>query len=398
MRDILPDEMDRVRAIDDAFAHACGAWGYREVRTPLIEQLHLFTAAGELSPQTLDRVYSFLDWDGWSGERVVLRPDSTIPTARLYAENLRASGVARLFYSQNVFRFTDDGSSREEWQCGVEMIGNTGVTGDVELALLALEVLRSIGVQPALQLSHAGVVRAVLAAAGMSADEQSRAYDRLLDGDLSVVDEVEQRLPQLNAPLRLLFEVEGAGSGYVANLRQSLQAAIPALAGPLAELAFVVEALEAAGETPAIHAVLARSFEYYSGVVTSLEVEGLRVGGGGRYDDLIGLISGEPVPASGFALFVAPLAGLLPPVTREPEAQRVAVQPGGEGAKAVAAAFAAASRLRRAGMQAEVGPGRESGATALVRCDATSFTGVWPDGDETFASIDELILRLERPR
>jgi hypothetical protein len=81
----------------------------------------------------------------------------------------------------------------------------------------------------------------VLAAAGLSADEQSAAYDRLLDGDMTVVDEVEGRLPQLNAPLRLLFEVEGAGSGYIANLRGPLTSSVPALGPALDELQFVVE-------------------------------------------------------------------------------------------------------------------------------------------------------------
>ena len=139
--------MERLRAVEDAFRATCRAWGYREIRTPVIEPLHLFTSAGTLSPQTLDRVYSFLDWDGWSGERVVLRPDSTIPAARLYAEHLRGDGIAKLCYSQDVFRFTDDGSSREEWQCGVELIGDTGVRGDVELVLLALEVLKPLGLR-----------------------------------------------------------------------------------------------------------------------------------------------------------------------------------------------------------------------------------------------------------
>ena len=82
MRDLPPEEMARVRQVEDAFAATCRSWGYREIRTPVIEHLHLFTSAGTLSPQTLDRVYSFLDWDGWSGERVVLRPDSTIPALR----------------------------------------------------------------------------------------------------------------------------------------------------------------------------------------------------------------------------------------------------------------------------------------------------------------------------
>ncbi|HET8944012.1 MAG TPA: ATP phosphoribosyltransferase regulatory subunit, partial [Dehalococcoidia bacterium] len=92
MRDWLPDDMARFRKIEQAFRDVCLGWGYEEVRTPTIEHLHLFTSAGTLSPQMLGRVYSFLDWDGWTGERVVLRPDSTIPVARLYAES-KADGA-----------------------------------------------------------------------------------------------------------------------------------------------------------------------------------------------------------------------------------------------------------------------------------------------------------------
>src|SRR4029079_18586637 len=160
--------MDRVRLVEQAFARTCNARGYREIRTPLIEQLHLFTSAGTLSPQTLDGVYSFLDWDGWSGERVVLRPDSTIPAARLYAEHLDGGRVAKLFYTQNVFRFAEDESDREEWQCGVELIGDTARAADVELAFLALDALEAAGLSDlTISLSHAAIVRSVLAAAAM---------------------------------------------------------------------------------------------------------------------------------------------------------------------------------------------------------------------------------------
>src|SRR3970040_2718048 len=85
MRDILPDEMRRFRRVEEAFRTACLGWGYDEVRTPVLAHLHLFTTAGTLSPQMLGRVYSFLHWDGWRGERVVLRAGSTSPAGRLYA-------------------------------------------------------------------------------------------------------------------------------------------------------------------------------------------------------------------------------------------------------------------------------------------------------------------------
>src|SRR3990172_7112679 len=97
MRDMLPADMERFRRIEAAFRAACLGWGYGGVRTPTIEPLPLFPSAGTLSPQMLERVYSFLDWDGWSGERVVLRPDSTIPSARLYIEYISGGGVAKLF-------------------------------------------------------------------------------------------------------------------------------------------------------------------------------------------------------------------------------------------------------------------------------------------------------------
>jgi histidyl-tRNA synthetase len=334
----------------------------------VIEHLHLFTSAGTLSPQTLDRVYSFLDWDGWSGERVVLRPDSTIPAARLYSERLNSQPVAKLFYRQSVFRFTEGDAPREEWQCGVELIGETGRAGDLELVTLALDALGSIGVEdPTIRLSHAGVVRAVLAAAGLGLDEQSAAYDRLLDGDNSVVDEVETKLPQLKAPLRLLFDIEGGGSAYVANVREALAPAIPDLAGALDELAFAAAALETLGRRAIISTVLARSFEYYSGLVMAFEVAGRRVGSGGRYDDLIETVGSGRVPASGFALHVGSLTDLIGD-PGEDTAARITVRPAADSATMLADAFAAAAILRSAGYVVETFSGGQPGPTYSLVC------------------------------
>ncbi len=392
MHDIGPDEMERVRAVEDAFASACRAWGYREVRTPVIEPLHLFTAAGTLSPRTLDQVYSFLDWDGWSGERVVLRPDSTIAAARFYSEQ-DGDAAAKLFYTQNVFRFTEDGSSREEWQCGVELIGDSGRAGDVEIVLLALESLGELGLPPlTVKVSHAGIVRAVLAAAGLDAREQAAAYDRLLDGDMSVVDEIEARLPQLTAPLRLLFDVEGAGSPFIANVRGALAAAIPQLAPALDELAFVVATLEARGLAPVVQAVLARSFEYYSGLVFKIYEQGERICSGGRYDELIGLIGGRPAPACGFAIYVAPTAARMTPVER-PGSTAVRVTPADATPRLLAAAHAAAGQLRLRGVRAQAAATSEGVArTVLVGADGFTLDG------QRLTDIDALAAALERVR
>ena len=395
MRDLSPDEMERVRAAEAAFAQAARAWGYREIRTPVIEPLHLFTAAGTLSPHTLDGVYSFLDWDGWSGERVVLRPDSTIPAARLYVEQLNGGRTAKLFYRQNVFRFAGDESSREEWQCGVELIGDTGRRGDVEVILLALDAIRAAGVpDPVVSLSHAGLVRAVLAAAGLAPGEQSTANDSQLDGDTSVIGEVEERVPGLNAPLRLLFEVDGAGSAYIANIRSALGASDGPIGAALDELAFVAATLEAAGFAPRIQAVLARSFEYYSGIVVAIDAGGRRVCTGGRYDDLIGLVGGVSVPACGFAIYVSPLLDALGHASADDAAPLVLVESATGAADDLARAIALAAVIRAAGGRAALAEAREP-AGARVRL-GDGFVLASGNREQRFASERELLAALEQ--
>jgi len=386
MRDMLPEEMRRFRQVEEAFRAACQGWGYEEIRTPVMEHLHLFTTAGTLSPQMLGRVYSFLDWDGWSGERVVLRPDSTIPAARLYAESLDSGGVVKLFYMQNVFRFAEGDESREDWQCGVELIGDSQPQGDVELILLSREVLTRLGLEAAVRLSHPGLVRAVLAQAGLDASEQLALYDRILDGDASALAELQGRLPELGASLEMLLGVEGEGGAYLNNLRSAFTKGVPQMEGPLDELAVVVGALEGLGYRCLISAAMVRNFEYYTGPAFQLEVAGRRVGGGGRYDALISLIGGEQVPASGFALEAGALAGLLAAEAAERRIATVALEPRDSGS--LASAFRLASDLRAQGLAVQVA-GEPPQGSPVVRVAGEGYVLAGPGGRERrLASVE----------
>jgi len=357
MRDLLPGEMAGYRQVEETFARICGDWGYSEIRTPTIEFLHLFTAAGTLSPQMLERTYSFLDWDGWSGERVVLRPDATIPAARLYVENLFPGQLARFFYTQNVFRFSTGEESREDWQCGVELIGETALAGDVELILLGRAVLERLGLTGLkVGLSHAGLVRTVLSTAGLDTAAQVTAYDRILDSDLTVLGEIEAKLPDLKAPLHLLFDMQGGKASYLANLRAAFLSGVPGMAGPLDDLMKVAATLDRASCDYQVQTTLVRSFEYYTGPVFEFRANGRRVGGGGRYDDLIGLVGGESVPASGFALSARELASQLRPRPHAGDGEESwVVRPVGDSPEVLAASFAAVAHLHASGTRASIG-------------------------------------------
>jgi len=397
MRDLLPEEMARFRQIESAFRGVCAAWGYGEVRTPTIEHLHLFTSSGTLSPQLLGRVYSFLDWDGWTGERVVLRPDATIPVARLFRERL-GGGVAKLCYVENIFRFSRDEQPREVWQCGAELIGDTWPAGDVELVLLALDTLAALGMKGvAVTLSHSGIVRALLEQAGYTADERADLYDRLLDGDLDVIRDLEARLPALGPGLRLLSDVENPGVAFVGNVRAAFGDSVPAMRRPLDELELIGQALELAGSAPRINVTALRDFEYYTGPVFHLTAGGVEVASGGRYDSLITDSGGAAVPACGFGLQADRLAALLG-ISESHPPESILVTPADPGPEALARAAATARMLQVRGLPASLTLSRAGGPRPRLSVAADgALTVIQADeSDIVAASLDEALRVLGR--
>lgn len=304
-RDVLPDEMARFRHIEAVFRNCCQRWGYQEIRTPTLEYLHLFTATGTLTSTTLSKTYSFLDWDGWSGERVVMRPDGTIPVARLYIDSAEAKGLAKYFYVTNLFLFEETGKqNREKWQGGVELIGVDSVLADVELISMALETLQDAKAGLVeLRLSHAGLIRVLLAALGISYDEQMQLFDRILEGDFTTLTEKAKAGSTAGKVLSGLLNLKGKSSSVLKNLKSIFSHELPDLALVLENLIDILDMLSGLGIACNIDIGAGRGFEYYTGIVFRLLIDGVDVGGGGRYNALVPLLSGKETPASGFALY-----------------------------------------------------------------------------------------------
>jgi histidyl-tRNA synthetase len=358
MRDLAPAGMEAFRLIEGVFRDVCLNWGYREVRTPTLEYLHLFTSVGTLTPGMLDRVYSFLDWDGWSGERVVLRPDGTIPVARLYIEDMEKEKLARLFYVANTFIFEGTGrKTRERWQCGAELIGVSSPQADVELALLVLEVLKRLRIDGVrLKISHAGLIRALLARLGLSSEEQARVFDRILDGDGKALAELKLK-PQELKTLSALLGLKGKSSAFVGRLK-SLLADLSGLEPDINDLVSIAELLEALGADCQIELASGRGFEYYTGVIFQIFTGKDKIGGGGRYDALIPLMGGKDVPASGIALYLDRLMEMVKPeALEETKAPKILVRAKSGEAKE---GFGLVSRLHDAGYRAEFKLGAQS--------------------------------------
>ncbi len=312
-QDLTPVVMKKFRFIEGIFRDCCIKWGYEEVRTPTLEYLHLFTSTGTLTPGRLGRVYSFLDWDGWSGERVVMRPDGTIPIARLYISTEEKNKLAKLFYVTNVFVFEETGKeTREKWQCGVELVGAGSVVADIELITIALEVLKKVGIKNIqLRLSHAGLIRALLEKFGLSEEEQAKVFDDILDGDEKVLARMKAEKPELSRILTPLLDMKGQSSGFLKNVKALFNHDFPELEQSLDNFVSVVEMLEKMEIKYRIDIASGRGFEYYTGITYQIIAGGQHIGGGGRYDALIPLMGGNDVPASGFALYLDTLMEIV---------------------------------------------------------------------------------------
>jgi len=379
-RDLSPEEMAVFHLIEEVFRNCCLKWGYEEVRTPTLEYLHLFTSTGTLTPGMLGKVYSFLDWDGWSGERVVLRPDGTIPVARFYIDSMQEKGLAKLFYVTNVFIFEETGKeTREKWQCGAELIGVGSTAADVELIIMALEVLKRLGLEGVeLRLSHAGLIRALLAKLGLNPAEQARIFDQILDGDTEALARIKPEEPERGKALSLLLDRKGKSSGFLKNLGALFTQNLPELEPSLDNFINIVELLDALGYDYQIDIASGRGFEYYTGVIFQLFKGENKVSGGGRYDALIPLMGGRDIPASGFALYLDHLMNLIKPETlAKPESQRILVRTEPSQPEALKEGFNIANRLHEAGYTAEVHLGGQESAnlkwTLDVQREAPQF-------------------------
>ncbi len=322
MRDLLVPDMRRFRRAEDTFRSCCRKWGFQEVRTPVLEYMDLFTSAGTLTPSMLSKVYSFLDWDGWSGERVVLRPDVTIPIARLYIDNLSSRDMSRLFYVADTFVFEGTGKeNRERWQCGVELLGGGGVVSDVEMILLAREIVQELGLNDLeLRLSHAGLAKALIGEMKLSSL-----------AEISMINDA------------FLHNVESLAASSSASLKKSLNS-----------FGSVMAFLERMNCDYQVDFTAAQGFEYYTGICFQLLSGGRKIGGGGRYDDLIPLLGGEKVPACGFAFYLDSVADMLPDEV-EGQAEKVAtVKSNGGNSEAEQTCFVLARALREAGYAVEL--------------------------------------------
>ncbi|MGE5453631.1 MAG: ATP phosphoribosyltransferase regulatory subunit [Methylocystaceae bacterium] len=304
VKDFLPREMGLKRQIELAALSMLKSWGYQEVDTPVYEYLEVVErSAGQYIREELQLL---LDREG---HILVLRPEMTIPIARLASTHLKEEPLPlRLAYSANIFRHTQPqmGRYKEFWQLGVEMIGAKGVRADAEVIALAALCLERMGLRDyKISVNHVRIFNQIMSALHLDIDEDQSLRDLVVRKDLVGL---ESKLEQLNLPAPLKEELLklplAQGGPEIIKQFPSLML-LPKVKGAVDELMKVIAELErlGVGDRVVIDLGVLRDLDYYTGVIFEgySPQLGFPLLGGGRYDNLMSQF-GWANPATGFAI------------------------------------------------------------------------------------------------
>ncbi len=306
MNDCLPTQSPLWQKLENTVKNVISAYGYNEVRMPIVEETNLFSrAVGEETDVVSKEMYTF---DDRNGDSLTLRPEGTAGCVRSCIQNsLINRDEQRLWYMGPMFRHErpQKGRYRQFHQCGVEVFGLNGPDVDAELIMMTARLWRELGIN-----EH---VRLELNSIGSQEDraDYRTALVAFLEQHIDVLDEDCKRRMHTN-PLRVLDTKNPDVQAILGDA--------PRLSDYLGEeskahFVGLCELLDAAGIKYTVNERLVRGLDYYNRTVFEWITESLgaqgTVCGGGRYDGLVEQLGGKPTPAVGFAMGLERLVLML---------------------------------------------------------------------------------------
>ena len=361
MRDLLPIEAEKMRYIEQVSRELSKVYGYDEIITPVLESYDLLAA--KTSEEIRERMYSFKDL---GGRKVALRPEFTASIARLISTKMRNEPKPMRFFSVgSLYRYDEPqyGRYREFWQSNYELFGSDRPEADAEILMLTNNLLEKLQLKNyRFKIGHTGILRGILNQEGLD-DEKQNSLRQLLDkksGDEAL--EFAQDIgvsQQCLGILKSLLEPKGDDAFNVLKCVKETIAKYEEAVYAVDNLWKIIELIKDSGEQieVSVEAGFARGLEYYTGMIFEVYVPGLDIalGGGGRYDRLIEIFGGEPIPAVGVAQGIDRIALALTKQrvsTKTPKKKSLVVISVKEAT--MAKALELSSRLRKAGLLVEV--------------------------------------------
>lgn len=342
MRDFLPDDKSRREAVLAAIRGSFASYGYREIETPALEELSRLESGqgGEndklifrVQRRGLDPGVALLPGDSAD---LGLRFDLTLPLARFYAthrgelpEVFRAIQIAPVWRAERPQR----GRYRQFHQCDIDVVGEPGPVAEVELIVATLDTLDALGVAGvSVRLNDRGVLFGLLDACGFASETHPAVLVVLDKLDKEGVEGVAAELAARGMPpgpserlVRVVADLRAVEGDFDATF-----ASLPGRAPDRAEglLAIRDGVLEAKPDARLVaDATLVRGQGYYTGSIFELHHPDLSasIGGGGRYDGMVGRFLGTDVPGCGFSIGFERVVELVDHARFGTRARRVAL-------------------------------------------------------------------------
>lgn len=368
-RDFLPEQMNRRRYVLETVREVFVRYGFEALETPAFERIETLT--GKYGEEGDRLIYKILR-RGEGGKRgevdLALRYDLTVPFARVLAMNKGLRLPFRRYQMQPVWRADrpQRGRFREFWQCDVDIAGTTAPTADAECLAVAHDSLVALGFRRfTVHLNDRRILASLARALGVADREPELlvALDKLDKiGPSGVSAELARRGFAAEA-VAVLWDLLAMPEGNDARLDALAERLDAGGQEGVAVLRQVLSWAEALGVEPArvrVTPTLARGLDYYTGPVYEVVVDEPAIGsiaGGGRYDGLIGLLSGRDVPAVGVALGIERIMAVMDELGMFPDRRtEVEVLVTVFGADLRYVAVAAARALRDRGVRTELYP------------------------------------------
>ncbi|WP_434138151.1 histidine--tRNA ligase [Photobacterium leiognathi] len=341
MNDCLPTQSPLWQKVEGTVKQVISAYGYNEIRMPIVESTHLFKRAiGEVTDVVEKEMYTFEDRNG---DSLTLRPEGTAGCVRAGIQNgLLYNQEQRLWYIGPMFRHErpQKGRYRQFHQVGVEVFGLNGPDIDAELIMMTARLWRELGIHEhvRLELNSIGSLEARA--------EYRKALIAFLEQHLDVLDEDAKRRMYTN-PLRVLDTKNAAIQEILVDAPK-----LSEYLNPESKEHFdgLCELLDAAGIKYQVNERLVRGLDYYNRTVFEWITESLgaqgTVCGGGRYDGLVEQLGGKATPSVGFAMGLERLVLLMEALEQDEVRRSVDVYVVTAGEGTLAAGMTLAEKLR----------------------------------------------------
>jgi len=388
MRDFLPEDVRRREYVIGIIKRVYERYGFEPLETPAAENIEtLLGKYGEEGNKLIFKILKRGEHEATGQADLALRYDLTVPLARVVAHyQAKLPRPFKRYQIQPVWRADRPGRGRfrEFYQCDVDSLGSTSPVVDAELCAAVAGVMTELGFTDfVIRLNHRQLLTSVLSGLGIAEPLHGSALIAVDKMDKIGADGVKAELASRGVP-------DAAAERLLASMVQSdLSMVADANASAADNLRQIEELL---ASTPAAGRLrfdlsLARGLDYYTGAITEMNVPDLAgsLGAGGRYDNLIGMFSGQQIPACGFSLglerilVVMTERGMFPPslATTPADVMVAAFDAGGAGP-----AMRLADRLRGAGLRVMIYPDPDRIGKQIKYADGRGIPFVAILGDE----------------